>query len=243
MKQMNRRQRRCRARCRRTSQAKARVAVVAGGPPSPCWLTRLFAGILSEVRDGARPILLGAAACLHECKRPGEWWGSVLMLMVTVVSAAFTAYAAFRPPPSVAGLSFKTGVSEGSGGLHSFATPEPGDTLSIRLQLTPHHQDLGGVAVTISGSPRVELTDRCYYRVGESQRSDCAMPAGEGRIDLARLNSGETLWLAVEARVLSPIEDRERITIEMSSAEVDSSRREIDIFSPQRSEGTLPRPR
>jgi hypothetical protein len=194
--------------------------------------------MLTEARDGVTPILLWAAAWLHEHKRPGEWWGSVLMLIVTVVGAAFTAYAALRPPPSVAGLSFKTGVSEGSGGLRSFATPGPGDTLSVQLQLIPHHQDLVGVAVTISGSPSVELTDRCHYRVEDSPRSDCAMPGGEGRIDLARLNSGETLRLTVEARVVAPIEDREKITIEMSSAEVDPSQREIDLFSPGQGEST-----
>lgn len=188
--------------------------------------------MLAELRNRATVAWLWAAAWRREHKRSGEWWASTLMLMVAVVSAVFTGYAAFRSTPSAAGLSFRAGVREGSGGLHSFATPELGDALSIRLQLTPYHQDLGGVAVTVAPPPRVELTDRCYYSVGGSSRRDCAMPDGVGRIDLPHLNSGETLRLSVEVRVVAQIEDRESVTIEMSSAEANASRREVDLYSP-----------
>jgi len=232
---MNRRQRRCRAKCRRTSRAEA-AAKGSGQADRPCWLpNRLAAEVLAEVGDRIALARLWAGVWWHEHKRPTEWWGSSLMLLVAVVSAVFTAYAALRPTPSP-GFSFKAGVSEGSGGLRSFAVPEPGDPLAILLQLTPRHQDVRGVAVTISPPRRVELTQRCYYTVGDSPRRECAMPGGEGRIDVAQINSGETLRITVEARVVTRIEDRETIAIEMSSAEAEASQRAIDLFSPEQGE-------
>jgi hypothetical protein len=111
------------------------------------------------------------------------------MLLVTLAGSVFTGYAAFHSAPSAAKISFKTGVKEDSGGLRSFATPEAGDTLWVGLELTPYHQNLGGVSVTIAAPPRVELTDHCYYTVGDSARQSCAMPSGEGRIDLAHLDA------------------------------------------------------
>jgi len=158
------------------------------------------------------------------------------MLLVTLVGTAFTVYAALRPTPSVAGFSFETGVDEGLGGLRSFAVPEPGDRIPIILQLTPQHQDLRGVAVAIAPPARVDLTDRCYYTVGDSPRRKCALPGGEGRIDVACLKSGETLRISAEARVTARIESPETITIEMGAAEVEASRRGIDLLSPDRDE-------
>ncbi len=170
----------------------------------------------------------------HGHKRSNDWWGSLLMLLVAVVSAAFTVYAALRPEPSVAGVSFETGIDDGGGGLRSYAEPESGEGIPILLEVTPHHQDLIGVSVIISPPPRVELTDRCYYTVGDSLRHRCAMPGGEGRIDIARLGSGETLRISANARVVAQIEERETITIEMDSAEDEASQRGIDLFSPDK---------
>lgn len=204
-----------------------------GQSERPCWHPAPLMGeMIAELQGWATLAWHWAAAWRDEHRRPREWWMATLMLTVATVSAVLTAYAAFRAAPSAARLSFRTGVKEGSGGLRSFATPEPGDTLSIRLQLIPYNQDLGAVSVAIDPPPQVELTDRCYYTVGGSARRDCALPDGEGRIDLPRLDSGETFRLSVEAHVVGEIRDRESITIEMSSAEAEASRRDIDLYSP-----------
>jgi hypothetical protein len=232
---MNRRQRRCRAKCRRAPRAKA--AAGKGKAEASCWSPiRLAAEVFSEGRDRLSFALLWAVDWWHRHQRPNEWWGSSLMLLVTVVSAAFTIYAALRPAPSAAGISFKTGVDEGSGALRSFAVPEPGDRIPIVLQLTPHHQDLRGVAVVIAPPLRAEMTDRCYYAVGDSPRRECAIAGGEVRIDVACLKSGETLRISAEARVVARIETRETIAIEMGAAEVEASRRGIDLLTPGQDE-------
>jgi hypothetical protein len=238
---MSRRDRRCRAKRRKAAQAQP--ATAADREPAE-W------ACLSPVREVQEGIAglwtrvvvawLWAADWRQQHSRPAEWWFSTAMLLVTLAGTVFTGYAAFHSAPSAAKISFKTGVKEDSGGLRSFATPEAGDTLWVGLELTPYHQNLDGVSVTIAAPPRVELTDRCNYTVGDSARQSCAMPNGEGRIDLAHLDSGETLRLSVEARVGQRIKDRESITIEMSAAEAEASRRKIDLYSSQVHGATAP---
>jgi hypothetical protein len=114
--------------------------------------------------------------------------------------------------------------------MRSYATPEPGEVLSVRFRLTPYNENLSGVAVAIKVSARVALTSACHYSVGDSGRQTCAMPDGEGRVDLGHLDSGETLRLSAGVKVLAPVENRQSITFEVSSAETRANSREVDLY-------------
>jgi hypothetical protein len=236
---MTRRERRCRARrrCRakRLMALRAKAAVAETGSQRGHRFLRpvsLVGKALGDLRTWAMVCWRWSIAWKHEHKRSGAWWGSMVMLLITAVGTFFTVYGVVRPTPSAARLNFRAGVREGSAGMRSFATPDPGDILPVRLSLTPYNQDLGGLAVVITPPPGAVLTADCYYSVGDGGRHRCALPGGQGRIDLARLASRETLRLSVKVKVLAFVDSRESITFEMSSAEADASLRQVDLYSP-----------
>jgi hypothetical protein len=214
-------------------RAKAAVAETASRSghrfPRPA---SLVGAALGDLQTWVMVCRLWVIVWQHEHKRPGAWWGSMVMLLITAIGTFFTIYGVVRPTPSVARLNFRAGVREGSAGMRTFATPEPGDILPVRLSLTPYNQDLGGVAVVITPPPGAMLTADCYYSVGDGGRHRCALPDGQGRVDLARLDSKETLRLSVKVKVLASMDSRESITFEMSSAEADASLRQVDLYSP-----------
>jgi hypothetical protein len=187
--------------------------------------------VLADLQARATFAWFWVAAWRHGLRRSSEWWISVSMLLLTLIVTAFTGYATLRTAPSAAALDFRTGVEQGSGSLQSFATAKPGATLPVRLQLTPHNQDLGGVSLAITPPPHAELV-HCVWRVGNDDPDECAMPDGEARVDLEQLNSGETLRLSVRVEVLTSVDDHESIEFEMNSAEAGASTREVDLFSP-----------
>jgi hypothetical protein len=165
----------------------------------------------------------------------------VITLLVGAIGILGTWYAALRSAaPSVAKVSFNTGVSEGAGAgsTRSFATPKLHAELRIRLSLTPVHQDLGQVAITIDPPPSLELTSSCFYEVSGEGRQSCLHPDGERRIEVPRLASGQSLRITAKARVVHRVEGREAVMIEMSSADTPApSQKRIDLYSPRGTRG------
>jgi hypothetical protein len=231
---------RCRHRARSDGQTDDPAAI--GSPsPGPC-PTNLARALLGELQGALGFYALWVADGFGRLRqRPSEYWFSLLTLIIATVGIFGTWYAALQSAPSAAQVRFDTGVLEegGGGGTRSFATPKLHETLPLRLTLTPMHEDLTGVSITISPPRSVRLTDGCYYKLTRlKERRNCLKPNGEGRVDVARLGAGETLEVAAEAEVVHRIDGQEVIAIEMSSADdTDSSRKQIDLYPPKGSDG------
>jgi hypothetical protein len=144
-----------------------------------------------------------------------------------------TWYGALRSAPSEAKVHFDTGIVGEHGGVKSFATSKVHESLTISLKLTPEHQDLGQVVVSIVPPASVRLTDGCSYKItGRRGRRSCLKPSGQGRVEVDRLSAGSTLEVTAKAEVVHSIQDQEAIVLEMRSADTtDSNLKRIDLFS------------
>src|SRR6476469_4410160 len=141
----------------------------------------------------------------HLRQRPPVYWYTLLTLGFTVMAGVGTWLAALKSTPSQAKVHFDTGVIEDGkgGGARSFATPDLHEVLRLRLTLTPSHQDLGQVAVVIAPPPSGKLTDRCFYKITSRKgRRSCLESNGEGRVEIDRLDAGETLEVIARAEVV-----------------------------------------
>lgn len=240
---MNRRNRRRRRSCRRL-KANGKPEVAASLTPQeekPGYLVQM----VRALRERLEIAIFLARYWASErrgrlTKRPAEYWFALITLLVATVGIFGTWYAALRSAPSVAKVDFDTGVVEGSGrgGARSFAMPKLHTVIRIQLNLTPTHQDLSQVAVTIAPPPSIELTSKCFYEVSGSGKRSCLEPDGERRIDIEHLASGQSLRVTAGARVIHRIERREAVVIDMSSSDTDSpNRKRIDLYSPKGTRG------
>jgi hypothetical protein len=241
---MNRRKRRRLKRCRqRGAHVKPAVNPSTG---STATAQPILARIVRALAGRVQELLLALVYWLFEYlrrlkQRPPEYWFALLTLVIATIGIFGTWYAALHSAPSAARVSFDTGVVEGAGarGVRSFATPKLHEVLRIRLRLTPAHQDLVQVAISIAPPASVRLTNGCFYEVtGMEGRRSCLEPSGAGRVDIENLAAGETLEVTAEAEVVHPIDGQETIAIEMSSADtVDPSRKQIDLYTPKGTRG------
>lgn len=211
------------------------------GPPERCLVGRARALVAGAQEAFFFLVYWFVEFCWKPTQRSPEYWFALLTLIVTTVGVFVAYFAALKSPPSVADYRFNAGVVEGAedDSARSFAMPKLHEPIHIRMELTPAHQDLGQVAVSISPPPSVKLTDSCFYRVtGMKRRQSCLEPNGEGRVDVRHLGADETLEVTAEAEVVRPIEGEEAIVIEMSSADTpNSNRKKIDLYSPKGSRG------
>ena len=228
--------------CKRRKAARAKVGAPQEAPRQepPCLAERARA-LLRELGDALTfSLRLSFAIRPRLPRRSAEYWFTMFTLLLGALALVGTWYAALRPTPSTAEVLFNTGVVEGSagGGPRSYATPRLNTPLYMQLKLEPTDQDLSQVAVTISLPRSLELTRRCFYEVDDSRRRSCLAPNGEGRVNVDRLASGQTLRITAVARVVHRIEGRESVEIQMRSASTDTpSRRQIDLYSPKGSRG------
>jgi hypothetical protein len=173
---------------------------------------------------------------------PTEYWFSLLALTVATIGVFGTWFGALRSASSAAKVHFDTGVIAGPGdSARSFATSKLHETLKVRLRLTPEHQDLGQVVITIAPPESVRLTEGCSYRItGMRHRRSCIKPSGQGRIEVERLAAGATLEVTAEAKVIHRIKEQEAIVIEMSSADTpDPNLKRIDLYSAKGTPGEV----
>jgi hypothetical protein len=159
-----------------------------------------------------------------------EHWVGVAALVVAILVAQHTLLGGdttAAPPLHLSAL-----VSEGTDGKQrDFATPKVGTVLHLKVAAMPRQEELGDVTIAVALPDGVVASGSCGVEIdGRSQAC-----AGDGRAEVARLQSGEEMSLELEVVVEKRIEGEQLVKVELTSADLaDPEVREISLTAPER---------